>query len=81
MFRQEKGFVIHLVNATGERPLQDVVPVYDVGICLHGMEAGRRACAQTVFGRTELETVAEGESVSFVVPKIETWEMVRVTFE
>jgi hypothetical protein len=67
LFQQGEGYVLHLVNATGERPLQDTIPVHNLRVTLRVGDGEMRARA--LIGETELACS----------PVVETWEIVRIT--
>jgi hypothetical protein len=77
LFQQGEGYVLHLVNATGERPLQDTIPVRDLRVTLRVGEGEMRARA--LIGGTELACSQTGAVVAFTIPVIDTWEIVQFT--
>ncbi len=76
LYKQGEDYVLHLVNATGDRPHQDTIPLRDVRITVRGGEGARRADA--LVGGTELERSSLSGSEIFIIPEIEEWEIVRI---
>ncbi len=77
LYRQGEGYVLHLVNATGERPLQDTIPLRDVAVTLQVAKAGMRV--RTLIAKAELEASYDGDALRFTIPVVGTWEIVRIT--
>jgi hypothetical protein len=75
LYRKGDAYLLHLVNATGERPLQDTIPVRDVRIALRA-ELGQARCRALIAG-TDLECTSADGTVACTVPEIGTWEIVR----
>jgi hypothetical protein len=76
LYRQDNGYVLHLVNATGDRPLQDTIPLHNVRVTLRTGTGEMRARA--LIGGSELDCSGIGDGVAFTVPVVNTWEIVRV---
>ena len=76
LYQQGNGYVLHLVNATGDRPLQDTIPIHNVRVTLRA--GGGEMCARALIAEAELACSKAGDVVAFTVPVIETWEIVRI---
>lgn len=76
LYRQSNGYVLHLVNATGDRPLQDTIPIHNVRVTLRAGVGEMRARA--LIGELELACSKVGDAVTFTIPVIKTWEIVRI---
>lgn len=77
LYRRGEDLLVHLVNGTGDRPLQDTIPLHDVRLrlCVPNGPVGARA----VFSGQSLDAAVVGEVASITVPRIDTWEIVHVT--
>ncbi len=74
LYSQGQRRLLHLVNATGVRPLQDTIPLTDIVIRLRW----ERSCSRvrTLAGKKDLEFEKNGSVITVTVPYIETWEIV-----
>ena len=68
--------MLHLVNTTGDRPLQDTISNHNVPVTLRAGTGEMRARALT--GALELACSRAGDAVTWVVPVIKTWEIVHI---
>ena len=74
LYRQGKRLLLHLVNATGARPLQDTIPFKDIVIRLR--VDGSASTVRTLMNSNELEFEQVGNVLTVTVSCIETWEVV-----
>jgi len=74
LYKQGKRHLLHLVNATGVRPLQDTIPLRDIVIRLRL----DRPCSEvrTLAGGEDLGFEQNGNVITVTVPRVETWEIV-----
>ena len=75
LYRQGEGYIVHLINATGDRPLQDTIPLQNVRIrlCIEHTDM----LVQTLLHSAHLACNVSDGILDFVVPSVETWEIVR----
>ena len=74
LYRQGKRRLLHLVNATGSRPLQDTIPLKGVTIRLRLENPASKI--RTLVNSDELESEQSGDIVKVTVPNIDAWEIV-----
>ena len=74
LYRQGKRQLLHLVNATGSRPLQDTIPLKDITIRLRLENPASKI--RTLVNPGELEFEQSGNIATVTVPHMESWEIV-----
>ena len=77
-YETDEGYLVHLINGTGARPLSTAAPLSDVEVELRiGSEAEVEG-VRTAFTGEELAVSRDGDRVTFAVPEVDAWEAVRV---
>ena len=80
MFAKEDRQLIHMVNETGERPLQDTIPVSGITISLKLPEGKTVSGVQAVIEEYPICWKQEKDRVRIEVSRLDVWEMLRVDF-
>lgn len=78
VFRVEGGYMIHLINGVGERPLQTTTKVYGSVLSFTLSEGESLERAQWLFGDEELSAQVDGRRVTVPLPPLDTWEAVLI---
>lgn len=76
VFQVNGGYMIHLVNGVGERPLQTTAKIHGCILDLTLDEGESFESAQWLFEDKELPVQADGRKVSVSLPPLDTWEAV-----
>ena len=75
-FAVEDGYLVHVVNGVGSRPLTENTPLQSVDI---RMKAGNDVSSvHAVFDDHELSFDQEGEYISFSIPLVDVWEAISI---
>jgi len=77
VFRRDDGWLIHLVNGAGTRPLTANLPIHDVTVKVGGGPLPFTR-AQAVISGAELQTARQEDHLEIRVPVIREWEAVWV---
>lgn len=78
VFKVEGGYMVHLVNGVGERPLQTVTRLHDVELNIQLPDGERFVRAQWMFSDAAVEQKAAGDRVTLRLPPLDTWEAVLI---
>lgn len=78
MYETEDKYLVHLVNETGERPLQDTVPVHDIEIDMAIPEGVDVSVVRTVIEEQPISWKQEGSRVHIKLSEVDIWEMIAV---
>ena len=79
-FEAEGKYVIHLINETGERPLRETLPVYDLEVEVKLPEGYSASSVRTVIEEQEMTWEQEGDYIVVKLAKLDVWEMLVVEF-
>ena len=74
LFQQGKKRILHLVNAVGTRPLQDITPLHQLKITL-GIK-GNFNTARTVIGEKKLSLTKENGAYVLTLDRLDTYEVI-----
>ncbi len=73
--------IVHFVNATGQTPLQETIPV-DVGMTRVRLGPGERCGGvHTILTDNDLDVKQDGEVVSFSLGRLGSYEAVVLTVQ
>ncbi len=77
-FTQDGNLLIHLVNMSGRRPLQQNIPLHDIALEIT-LDAGSTVQkVRRLIAGDELKFEAEQNRVKVVVPRLDVWECLAV---
>ena len=80
-FAKEDALLLHLVNGIGQRPLKDCVPCHDLRLRVR-LPQGKQALSVTcAISGQSVAFRQEGGTVSFEVPVLQEWEMVKIALQ
>jgi len=80
-FETENGYLLHLVNGTGDRPLKTTTPVSDIDVELSLEEGLDVTGVRSAFSGERLDFLQDDSQVSFTVPSVAVWEAIHVHCE
>lgn len=79
-FESEGKYVIHLINETGERPLRETLPVYNLEVAVKLPEGHSASDVRAVIEEQEMTWKQDGDYVVMKLAKLDVWEMLVVEF-
>jgi len=78
MLRQERGYLVNLVNGVGQRPLSTNVPLYNIKLRVK-LEDGQKVSKVTQLINDKVLDFQQGGSwLEFIVDRLDVWEAVFV---
>lgn len=79
--RTKDKYVLHLVNATGERPFTEPVPLYNVNVTCHldgfGLDL-ERPTPRTLRGGKLADVKTEKNKITFTLDVLTDWEVIAI---
>ncbi len=79
VFEVEGGYLVHLVNGVGERPLQTVIPIHDVVLQMALPQGKTITGARWIFEDKALPVCGKGNQGTIYLPPITSWEAVYIS--
>lgn len=80
MFETDGKYMIHLVNETGERPLREEIPIYNMNFKVKLPKKSTAVNVRSVIEEQELTWKQEKDYVMFCLSRLDVWEMITVEF-
>ncbi len=80
MFKADGKYMIHLVNETGERPLREEIPVYNIAFKLKLPKDSSAINVRSVIEEQNLTWNQEEDYVVLSLSRLDVWEMITVEF-
>lgn len=80
IFQKNNLHMIHFVNGIGQRPLQENIPCYNLGVSVALEGKTVEAVTSRIMG-TEVEYTVEGDVLHITMSQLEVWDMLRIQYK